>query len=115
LAFAALFVIYFLIVLTVEDVRAKNRKKEGVEQPQQKWLVVPEEAKIHLKRIGIAFIVCLALWVTVPSKKDAAIIYFLPKMTNSEAATDIFSLINKLPRAIRLELEKYFNAEEHLK
>lgn len=55
-----------------------------------------------VKKCFPAFVVCLLLWVFVPSKKDAAMIYVIPKMAQSET----FNAISKeTPEITKLALE----------
>lgn len=64
-----------------------------------------DEAKLCkqiVKKCFPVFVVCLLLWVFVPGKKDAAMIYVVPKMAQSET----FNAISKeTPEITKLALE----------
>lgn len=64
-----------------------------------------DDAKLFkqiVKKCFPVFVVCLLLWVFVPSKKDAAMIYVIPKMAQSET----FNTISKeTPEITKLALE----------
>ena len=64
-----------------------------------------DDAKLFkqiVKKCFPIFVVCLLLWVFVPSKKDAAMIYIIPKMAQSET----FNAISKeTPEITKLALE----------
>lgn len=51
------------------------------------------------KRAGITGVVVLVLSVLIPTKKDAAIIYVVPKLTNSKIITE------KCPELAKLGIE----------
>ena len=58
--------------------------------------------KYITKKCFPVFVVCLLLWVFVPDKKDAAMIYVIPKMAQSET----FNAISKeTPEITKLALE----------
>ena len=55
-----------------------------------------------VKKCLPVFVVCILLWVFVPDKKDAAMIYVIPKMAQSET----FNAISKeTPEITKLALE----------
>ena len=58
--------------------------------------------KYITKKCFPVFVVCILLWVFVPDKKDAAMIYVIPKMAQSET----FNTISKeTPELTKLALE----------
>jgi hypothetical protein len=111
--FAICLIIYFLAKNDSKPTSKETEQAtEGDESTphQRAALALAIAMERALKRIGIALIVFVTLWVTTPSKKDAAIIFLLPKAVSSETAADTFTILNKLPKAIRKELERYLNA-----
>lgn len=55
-----------------------------------------------VKKCLQVFVVCLLFWVFIPSKKDSAMIYVIPKMAQSET----FNTISKeTPEITKLALE----------
>ena len=73
-----------------------------------------EESKLPFRKRYLLpmFFIGFATLAT-PSKQDALYIFFVPQIANSEAAEDAMAIIQKLPKALRLELEGYL--EEKLK
>lgn len=65
--------------------------------------------KKYLKIMLPIAITSFCILMLLPSKKDAVLIYTLPKVINSQAAGDTMEIINQLPAAIRKQLEEYLN------
>ena len=52
-------------------------------------------------------VITFLITISIPSRSDTLLIYFIPKIANSETIVDIADITSKLPKVLQKELNKY--------
>lgn len=64
-----------------------------------------------VKLIITGLIITGIMSIAIPDKKDALVIYLMPKVYNSKGIQESIDLLNNLPEEIRLYIRKYIKTE----
>lgn len=88
-----LVIIFFMIIVGFdEDFGDREQQKNGVN---------------CLKFIIPIFTIILFMFLAIPNKRDALIVYFIPKIAKSDVAIDTLDIVNKLPKVLQKQINEY--------
>jgi hypothetical protein len=81
------------------------------------WLVSEGEVCVDFKApIVKLYLILTAIFAfltfTLPSQKDALVIYLVPQIIQSEGIKDVTQVLNKLPAVLRKEIEQYLEEKK---